>query len=245
MARFLVLLFLPILAGCDVSGYGYLEFDAVNTSLMRALVAGDLAAADRAIEAGADLNFSGRDGLTPAIWYVRLEKEVSLPVLQFMFERGAQPNLQSTAGYSMMYFAAARADVAILDAVVGAGGDPNLANPANHVTGYPIFNVIASSNMDNLPALNFLIEHGAELRVRSGSRVTPLMFAVMMAQFDLAVAIVNSEPLTRCDAIVHGGQLRTVDVDALIRDGVISQESGQIPFRDSLVEIIADVECPE
>ena len=131
----------------------------------------------------------------------------------------------------------------ILGALVGAGGDPNLANPVNYLLGYPVFAAISSSNMDNLPALLFLIEHGANLRARSESRDTPLLFAISMAQFDLAVAILHAEPMTRCDVIVTGDYRLTVD--GLIASRTISEESGQIPFRDTLVQLIAEVECPQ
>lgn len=243
MARILVLILLSVLVACEAPRYGYLEFDAINTSLMRALDDGDLAAADHAVRAGANLNYQGREGMTPAIWYLRLNHNVSGPVLGYILQQGGDPNQQSDAGYSMVYFAAQRANVELLEVVLDAGGDPNLPNPADHFDGFPIFNVISSSNADNLPALLTLIDHGADLRARSGTRNTPLMTAIVLAQYDLALAILVADPLTKCDVVVN--EIHTVTVDGLIETRFLSAESEQVTFRERVVELISEVECQE
>jgi len=239
--KLLLVIPLALLLMCCRSEYDFVGFDEVNTSLIRALDSGDLSEADRAIDAGADLNYAGNEGITPAIWHLRLNHGVSVEVLEYALANGANPNRQSDAGYSLMYFAAERADPELLAALVEAGGDVNLPNPSNQFDSFPIFNVLGSSNLDKLPALTFMIEQGANLRARSGGGRTPLMRAIAFGQYDLAFEIVRAEPLSRCD--VRTSENGTSTVDGLINARAISPSSRQTPFRARVLELIAEVEC--
>jgi len=61
--------------------------------LVTAVVDADFDEANQQIKVGADVNYIGTDGITPLIWVmIQARRDNDLDGLEFMLERGANPN---------------------------------------------------------------------------------------------------------------------------------------------------------
>ncbi|MBI5773159.1 MAG: ankyrin repeat domain-containing protein [Verrucomicrobia bacterium] len=151
------------------------------------------------LQAGADVNARGKDGMTVLLWcYLKQNKKGFACLL----EHGANPNAQmengaagltesmALAGRSVMSFTAKDRDTWYLETTLKYGGDPNLLNPVNKMT--PIFEVSYSIRPEQLNNLKILIAAGAKLNIRNENGYTPLIFAAMNNRYDMAFALLEA-----------------------------------------------------
>jgi ankyrin repeat protein len=84
-----------LLAGCSAWSVSV----QAGTELSRAAIDGNLAAVKARIAAGENINEYDKWGWTPLHWAVYFR---SLPVTEFLLEKGADPNIATTKGYRSM-----------------------------------------------------------------------------------------------------------------------------------------------
>lgn len=92
------------------------------TPLLYAVLAGDFDSVSVLLEAGANVNEAGPDGVTAVMLaLIKRHKEIALLLL----ERGADPQ-SSEAGYSALHLASATGSLGVAEALLAGGADPNL-----------------------------------------------------------------------------------------------------------------------
>ena len=127
--------------------------DALNKRLVQAFESGDLQQVHDAVEAGADARC-----ITPAHIPPREETDTYLAIMRYLFSKGTEVNNLTFDEGIIMTFAAYRRQLKYLRLFVDVGGDVNLAQPANGVTGLHV------AVQHNLPdVVQFFIGAGADV----------------------------------------------------------------------------------
>jgi ankyrin repeat protein len=129
--------------------------------LVLALHDGDIAAAEGAIRAGADVNAIGSQGLSPLLWI--LETETSRRrmerAIRFLVEHGANPNyVRGSDSSCPMYFAVLQDSTDMLNLFLAHGGNPNLI-----CAGGPLLR--ASIPSRRIETLELLVSNGADVNL--------------------------------------------------------------------------------
>jgi ankyrin repeat protein len=161
--------------------------------LITALGKGDLQAAQKAIDQGADINAIGNDGMTPLFW--ALGKQ-NLPGVRFLLKHGANPNQithwRDQAGLeqaaSAPHLAAIMGSADFLRAVLDGGGDPNLVED-QRTNETPIYSAILHQRRANV---DLLLQQGADINHRNLSGATPINYAVNTNHYSLAIHLLQS-----------------------------------------------------
>jgi ankyrin repeat protein len=102
----------------DIFGSGTPE-----KALADAAAYGDMKTINRLIAAGANVNAAGRHEITPLWWAAWAENKKGFTAL---LDHGANPSMQRTEGYPIMYLVVEIRDPAFLEAALKHGGDANL-----------------------------------------------------------------------------------------------------------------------
>jgi ankyrin repeat protein len=175
--------------GTAIDVHEYFSNTEVAT-LAQAAATGRTGVIAQLLSAGVDLNARGKDNMTPVIWALLNQDKEGFECL---LQHGANPNLQLSdgtsalakelpfAGNSAMSLAAQHQDIWYLDTVLKYGGDVNLVNPFRGFT--PIY-----ASMEARRTLNAkrLINAGANLDYQDREGITPLIFAAMCNEYDVA-----------------------------------------------------------
>jgi len=177
--------------------------------LCRAIESSDLAAMERLVKAGADVNVHGKGGMTPLLWAFADNK---LPSFKWLLEHGANPNVvvesdfgtkgQILVGDSVTHMVCLTSLPGYFDAVFDHGGDPNLPFSLKWGLGladqnYPPLKAVTSEKLglkpdEKLKRIKRLIALGADMNVLTPN-ATPVMYAVLWpGQFELALAMLEA-----------------------------------------------------
>ena len=130
------------------------------TPLMTAARTGDAAIVEALLDHGADVN-----AVTAETWSTALMWALAAPhhdVARLLLARGADPNLETSAGFTTLMFAARNGDVAMGRALVEAGVDVNA--PGSDGTHALPFAIIAGQ----AGFARFLLDEGADPNHRAG-----------------------------------------------------------------------------
>lgn len=164
MKRLLILVTVVLglsLAGCSLlaerlSGSGPTPdeyFDGAPAELAGAIRSRDGERIARLIDEGADVEATGRHGLTMLQYAVKVS---SLPGITALLAAGADPDRVEDGGESALHLAVA--DPAMVEALLAGGADPNLQNP--HTGETPVTTVCLAGDV---AALDLLAQAGADL----------------------------------------------------------------------------------
>mgnify|MGYP001397023827 CR=1 FL=1 len=127
--------------------------EEANRALIQAFENENLDQVRHAIERGADARV-----ITPAHFPPRAETEAYIDILRYLFAQGTDVNNTAFGEGIAMTFAAYRRQLRYLQLFVDVGGDVNLAQPANGVTGLHV------AVQHNLPdVVQFFIDAGANI----------------------------------------------------------------------------------
>jgi ankyrin repeat protein len=170
-------------------------------ALAEAAADGRVEKIEQLVQAGADINAHGNEGMTALIWAFMQENKKGY---QYLLEHGANPNLQVGRseltsdglidGNSAVTLAAMHEDPWYLEMTLKHGGNPNIVNPVKGMS--PVFQCIMlldhSRPRPRLEQLNMLIAAGADLNARNKNDITPLMYAVRFNRYDMAYLMLQA-----------------------------------------------------
>jgi len=155
------------------------------TALMFAARSGDVASAERLLNAGANVNDAGADGAS-ALVVALLSGQGD--VAKLLLDRGADPNA-AAAGYGPLHVAVLRGDAALVTALLARGADPNAvvvrgtAVPRYSKTFFLSGNMIGATpfflaaQFNEPEIMRLLARHGGNPLLGKPDGATPLMAA--------------------------------------------------------------------
>ncbi len=180
-----------LLASCQAAGEpsskmkaSELFSSARETALAEAAARGQTGRLKELFDQGVDVNARGKDGVTPLIWAL---VQGSKSGFKYLLEHGANPNLQTAQGDSVMRLGAMHEDSEYLALALKNKGDPNLVDPETAKT--PLFAAIGSLRPKNI---QLLIEAGANLNFQDPTGNTPMMRAAGVNRFDFVHAFLKA-----------------------------------------------------
>src|SRR5690606_22468830 len=119
------------------------------------------------IQQGVDINYQGKDGMTPLLWVFGQQGQKGFDLL---LRLGANPNYPVITGGSVMTFSAEAANLVYLEMALDHGGDPNYFNL--HRKHNLIFDAISPGRLEHV---KLLVEHGADINATDGVGDMPIM----------------------------------------------------------------------
>jgi uncharacterized protein len=147
-------------------------------AIVEAAMNGNRDAVRTLLKDGGDVNTSQPDGMTALHWAAQ---KGDVELAKILFYAGA--NVKATTrigGYTPLLMASKNGDAAMIDALLGAGSDPNGAN-ANGTT--PLMLAAASGKPD---AVKVLLDRGAHVNAKENTRgETALTFAAAAGRADV------------------------------------------------------------
>jgi len=211
-------------------------------ALCHAIEASDLAAMERLVKAGADVNAQGKGRMTPLLWAF---PDDHLPRFKWLLEHGANPNVVVESdfntqqrifpGDSVTHMACARLTPGYFDAVFANGGDPNLRRSG--VLGFdstPLVTVIYAGGRNRAENVKRLIAAGADMNTLSGGVTPPMKAASWFKQNDLVLIMLE-----------NGADFRRyehMDRERLIHK-IVRQEWGTVGLKALTPQMRADREA--
>lgn len=167
-----------------VSGEGveYWFADPHARELAAAAAIGDAERVAALVEAGANPNAAGRDGMTPLVWALRAR---NLSGLRALLAHGANPNIQGPPGLTPLVVAAKTDNPELLAALLDARGNPN----ARNADGDPLLHTaLMSDRPDNV---RLLIGRGADLNAVDHGHTTLAVEAAGQSQWDVVALLLE------------------------------------------------------
>ncbi|WP_447529871.1 ankyrin repeat domain-containing protein [Vreelandella sp. TE19] len=165
--------------------------DPVQLALAEAAGRGDIEAMQQALDAGADPNAPGEDGMTPLFWSVTMEANIE--AFRYMLGHGGDPNLVVVDEYKpgvstiyLIYQAFKNSDPAFIEVALEAGADPNTQVREENTL---LFQPMADEYIDQI---NLLIARGADVSYRDKFGNTPLYDAVLGDEYQTALALLEA-----------------------------------------------------
>lgn len=152
--------------------------DPLVAELVVAATQNDFQKVDEKVQAGADVNSIGADGVTPLLWQVYLR---NVRGAEKLLALGADPNYRDEKLHtSALYLAVGASRVDFLDVLLRYKGDPNLIGP----NGYSLLHQAVMEFCEE--CVRLLVEkYYANVNVQYNDGFTPANVAVAMGRFDL------------------------------------------------------------
>lgn len=186
MSRKIILLLVALVAGAAVLAAVTFNgrdaaaddtfFDPQTIALANAVKAGDEEEMARLVDAGANPNAQGKDGMTLLQWEILRE---GFKGIRPLVRLGADPSAIGMGGDTAMHLAARYRSNLYLKELVALGGDVNAVD--GNMGGTPIYAALMANRQDNV---DFLLANGARLDVADRSGDTPLHVAAAINDFD-------------------------------------------------------------
>ncbi len=153
---------------------------------------------DVAVEAGADVNYVGKEEMVPLMWALVKDKKNSFKKL---LELGANPNFKtkrtdfnprhkthnSSSETSVMVVASIMEDSYYLSTALKYGGKPNLLSSQTHNETL-LFEAIQNHRIDNV---KILLDAGANINHQSEDGSTPIFLAKAITRYDLVYLLMQ------------------------------------------------------
>lgn len=162
----------------------YFFQDALVLQMCSAILGDDIEALKIALDAGADVNLKGRDGMTPLLWTFETRNKKAF---ESLLAKGANPNLQTADGDAVMGMAITIKDPFYLKTALKHGGNPSLVNPDRDEP--LVLCAISERRFDHLEAL---VAAGADLNWCSRFGGVPLLINVVeINRYDTALYLLT------------------------------------------------------
>jgi len=162
----------------------------LQVELVEAVIEGEIEKTKAILLRGAEINYVGKDGVTPLIWTMIKQ---DLRGFENLLELGADPNqvtmLHDDPGGQVnpMDLAAETPDHRYLAALLEHDGNPNLSHERSMRT--PLFTAVLRRQPRNI---RLLIDAGADIDHLDLSKSTPLHYAVSANIFDMALVLLSN-----------------------------------------------------
>lgn len=198
-------------------------FDNPNVvELCEAIESNDLEKMERLIANGVDVNTKGKGNMTPLMWSFPDNK---LERFTMLLKHGADPNVKITSdlgipsafrpGDSVTCQAAKTRFPGYFEAVMKAGGDPNIADGS----GMSMLHVIVLAMLpDALNRAEIAVKQGADLKSLYGGKTLPVAAVVTAGQYDLALYFLEAG----CDHLMPSHN----KIQRLIHSVILLQKNG-------------------
>lgn len=194
--------------------------DRQVAALADAAAEGDLAAVDRAVEAGADVNAVGIDDATPLFWAIGAQNKEGFKRL---LEHGADPFYQPHDFYSVVQLAAGADDPEFLEILLDQGLDPN--RPTGSEQTPPIFTAIIQHR---LPQFEMLLTHCYDLNWSNDFGRTAAVEAASIGEMRMALRLLEE------------GMTHALDRLSLFADGRVGEMNGQKDAQEKLIAMLGE-----
>ena len=156
-------------------------------ALAKAAGRGQVKKIDALVDQGVDVNARGTSNATPLFWAIRKK---NLRGVSRLLELGANPNIFSDGGSTVVHAAASYRKYPLLKAVLEHGGDPNLISGGG-LRETPLFEINGLvPKTDDVACLDLLVEYGANVNARGFRGFTPAMGFAGLGRFDLAQELI-------------------------------------------------------
>src|SRR5262245_21627336 len=142
---------------------------AGDSSLTKAVKAGDLATVRKLVAAREDVNAPSGDGSTPLLWAVHMS---DVEMAHVLITAGAKPDVANHYGVTPLLDASRTGDVAMIELLLKAGADAKKAHPEGETT------LMAASRSGSVPAVRLFLDRGVDVNASdSFQQETALMWA--------------------------------------------------------------------
>lgn len=178
-------------AGCSELKMGNLTlsqaFDDPNViALVEAACKGDATEVRRLIDAGANVNFKGRDDARPLPWAMQCE---NVDGLNALLDAGADPNYLYQDRLSAIWLAAGSHDVGVLKALIAHGADLNRWEGADET---PLMRAMDRGiELGDWKNYYALMEAGADIGATQETGYSLMEYAIALGQFDKATELLE------------------------------------------------------
>ena len=181
-----------------------------TTALHWAVYWNDLHTADLLIRAGADVNATNRYGASP-LWMACTDGNDAM--VRMLLNAGANPNLLAVGGEPVLMAAARAGSLEAVKALLTYGADINRKEPRHGQTA--LMWAIGGHDQHSAVA-QVLLEHGADVNVRSQGGFTPLMFAVRQGDEQSTRLLIKAGANVNDRAMLPDGHPRLVELDGAV-----------------------------
>ena len=142
------------------------------------LLRDDLETVNRLIEAGADANAAEDHGVTSLM---RASENASPAVARALLAAGADPNASQASGLTALMIAAGTGNLDLVRALLAHGADVNATTRETGATA-----LMWSVDAPHPAIAHLLLESGADVEASSAKGFTPLLFAALNGDIELA-----------------------------------------------------------
>jgi hypothetical protein len=207
-------------------------FEGVQARLEAAILTDRPEVVREAVAAGAELDATGREGVTPVIFAFSRKKKIALEEL---LRLGADPNIRANNGQSAVTVAAriALTDIDYLKILLSHGGDPDARGPNDEPIGGLL---IGQRNNDGL---RLLASHGANLNALDRTQTPLILQAALIRYWDTVWTLIELGVNWRVERM-------GITVPWIVHTGKPSSDSPMLPWWEKTMEFLKnnDVSFP-
>ncbi|GJL95325.1 MAG: hypothetical protein DHS20C05_17300 [Hyphococcus sp.] len=140
--------------------------------LTKASARGNVDEMDRLVAKGADIDFVGKDGITPLYWLMVTEKYPNKVGFQHLVDLGADPlRFHTPSGRTAFLISARHPDPDYLTILLKSGVDPNFKHPKEPSLPTALYHAIFSRNFEHI---QLLLNYGADIEFKNAVGDVPL-----------------------------------------------------------------------
>jgi len=182
-----------------------------DVRLPDAVMRGDVDAIRSLLQQKVDVNAAQGDGMTALHWAVYRD---DLDTARMLIKSGADLTAKTrVAAITPLYLAASNGNVAMIEALLSAGADANLANDLGTT---PLMQASAAGSVE---AVKLLLEHGAMVNAKETARQqTALMFAAALNRVPVITLLAS-----------RGAELNVTSKIVAIDKNLVDEDGNPVP----------------
>lgn len=207
-----IVLFMAMVGCAARNGAGMSAAEAFSdprvAELAAAAASRDFSKADKQLAAGADINFIGKEGISPLLW-VMSASSFNQSGMEYMLKNGANPNYRvSQRNASAMYFAAGGQYPHMLVLMLKYGGDPNLVGEGDKAM------LAVAADEYRKENIEILLKSGADINRLDKRGYSAAQQAVAGGHYDLVAYFLERGLTANLQFLAKGVEARVIDPDS-------------------------------